>query len=141
MQLVGEINEGWATEVATKNSDIWCYNGYNAEGINGQIPLSLLGGLAVEFDQSIILQDEAREIAQRRSVVNLAFGEPGIATDTEQLLSAAQEQTGQDSQLTRLLDSRSDPDSREGHGGNETWIFPLGALALRSVDEIDTEES
>ncbi len=134
--LVGEINEVWATEVATKSSAIWSYNNYNAEEINGQIPLKLLGGLTVGFDQSIILHDEAIGIAQRRSVVNLAFGEPGIATGTVELLRAAQGQRGQDSKLTQALERRSSPnhEERDGHGSNETWIFPLGALALRSLD-------
>lgn len=129
--LTGEIDPNWATEIATNAIDVWQFNRYNAECIQGEVPLARLGGLVVWFHTEIQLPNNMVSLQDAHSTVNLALGsEVGLVTDTRLLLNASRLQRGADDSLSLALEKRSKPNPELGHGGNEKWLFPITALTL-----------
>lgn len=134
--LVGEINKEWAAWVAYQQVDIWQFNRYNAEVIQGDVPLAKLGGLVVTFAKNIVVDEEDAEDFNRHGIVNLAFNEPSLVTSTPELLAAAQETFLEDTQIIKALKKRCGPDSDLGHSGTERWLFPVRALGLKTLVDV-----
>lgn len=120
-----KIDPKWACQVATEHPNIFGYNRLNAEDIYEEVSLQELGGLVVRCLAKDYSYDEAREIATRRSVVNLSFDNPGKLTSTTWLLEGARAQKP-DFDIVQQLKQRQVP--TDTHGSDETWIIPTTAL-------------
>jgi len=131
--LVAEIRPEWAEILPEKYSHIWSWNRFNAEEIGRSINLRLLGGLVVPVDDRIVTPAQVEKIAGMHSVVNLAFSEPALMTETAQLLRASIAQTGEESLISEQLRARSSPSVEHNHGGNEYWTLPLSGVVVSAV--------
>jgi hypothetical protein len=130
--LTGKIDPDWATEIGRNGFDVWRQNHTNSEELLRDVPLDRLGGLIVCFGTGVVLPKEIEAIRAAHSAVDLVNSEPrvGLVTNTKNLLSASLMQNGRSDPLTEALQTRSIPNSRLGHGGNEKWFFPVVALEL-----------
>lgn len=130
--LTGKIDPDWASEIGANGFDVWRLNDTNSEELLRDVPLGRLGGLIVCFGTGVVLPQEIETLRAAHYAVDLVNVEPriGLVTDTKSLLTASLMQNGQSNPLTEALQTRSVPNSRLGHGGNEKWFFPVVALEL-----------
>lgn len=128
-EIVGIIDRDWADGISSQAFNIWSFNGLNAEDLQRDIELRMLGGLAVSFPlREPVPIEERGQIRQRRSIIDLAFTEDGFGTSTSLLLRAADESYGTRNPLSQTLNERMKPTST--HGPNETWFVPTRAVRL-----------
>ena len=126
----GRIDPEWAVRLESRGFDIWTHNGSRTEEISGQIRLRHLGGLTVQFTDDAYSPEQAREVDNRRTVVNLAFREHGRLTLSSFLHEAAKQRGGDDDPLAVDLRQHS------RILGQPAWLIPVSAITVVDLAEI-----
>jgi hypothetical protein len=125
--LAAQIDQEWAQGI--KGHEVWSYNIGAAEDLYGEVKLEQLGGLVVPLTSELIFTNERVAMAERaRSIVNLAFGELAVETDTISLVRAALEQRGEEDLLTEQLKNQNRQTNQ--HGPNRPWFLPLSGVKV-----------